>query len=479
MNIKEFIKKYYKISILIAIISLVLTVVLRGKLEGIKDAVMFFLATAVLCFEMYYAFIDKKKSLLLFIASFAIIVTGRKACNFDFLFFRVTYESIYITFIFLFSFKQVMNSISKYLKGKKTPEFHFIMLTAVFVLFSLNSCIYSKNIFSSLSYTYINIFVPVMFMLSILGNFKKEDIKNLIYALIIGIDLSCLYGFVQVTSNGMSLAKIRTNREMLTFGYHNINIFAGILVLIMPLVVDMILYNFKSKTKNEKIFLGVSMFLNLAALYLTMTRGAWIAFLVSAFIILVSKKYIKLLYGLLVVFLIGSKWIFKYILYRGQMHNDFFQNESMTARLQSIFTSIRILMKYPFGTGGGVFADFYKEFVLKGYMLFPSAVKDKITVATYALESAHNLWMQIAVDFGIVTLLAFLVIVINRVISIVRNYSLNRGNFTAIIVYLIFSILTGAEFEHKGIITGTLIIWLIFAFIQLNGEEGYSNEAID
>lgn len=476
MNIKKFLKQNYIILCSIFAISIVVFLFLFRKF-GMKDSAMISLATAMLILEIYYASVDMKKSMLLFIVSFPIFVTARKAVYFDILFVKVTYESIYITIMFILNIKSIFKFIRGKLQNKESLSSRFLFLVLIFVILATNSNIFSENILKSLSSTHISIYIPVMFMLISLVSFKEEDIKNIYYALILSVNLSCFYGFSQVITNGMTLRTISRNRDLLTFGYHNVNIFAGILLLIVPLVLEIVLY--RKLNKKEKIFIYGSLFINMIALAITFTRGAWISFLIAAFIMLISKKYKKIVYIFGIVFLLSSKWIVTFILHRGQINAEFFKNESMMARLQGIVASIKIIIKYPFGTGGATFAELYKKFAIDAYLTFPESIRLKAPIANYSLEMAHNLWFQIAVEFGIVCSILFFIIIINRLKVIFQNYSENRGIFTSIIVYLIFSVLTGIEFDHKGVITGTLIIWLIFAVAELKNKEGCLNERIN
>jgi len=475
MSIKEFSKKNYMILCSIIVISIVVFLFLFNKI-GIKDSGMVSLATAMLIFELYYASIDMKKSILLFIISFPIFVTARKVVYFDLLFIKVTYESIYITIMFILNIKNIGKFVKSKLHNKKSYSSKFLCLIIIFVVLATNSNIFSEHIMKSLSSTYISVFIPVMFMLIILVNFKSEDIKNIFFALIVSIDFSCFYGFSQVITNRMSLGDVMRNRNLITFGYHNVNIGAGIILLIVPLVLELILY--RKLNRKEKVFIYGSLVINIIALLITFTRGAWLCFLIVTFIMLISKKYKKILYFFGVVFLISSKWIITFILQRGQVNVEILKNESIMARLQAIVASCIIVIKYPFGAGGATFAELYKKFAMNAYLVFPESFRINAPVANYAMENAHNLWFQVAVEFGIVCSILFFIIIINRLKVIFENYSENRGAFATIIIYIIYSVLTGNEFDHKGVITGTLIIWLIFAIVELNNKEDCLNERL-
>ncbi len=337
------------------------------------------------------------------------------------------------------------------------------------VIFAINSISFSQNIVMSLSETYMGLIAPIMFMLCVVSIFTKEDRFKIYYMLIGGLNLSCFYGFFQIFANRIPLNEISRNRALITFGYHNINIFAGILTITLPFIMDMILY--KDNTKKEKRFLYISMIICLTALVLTFTRGAWMSFAISIFIILISKKYKKILYFLLAISLFLAKPLLSLMITRGGTTVSFFQNESVIARLQSIFTSIRMMVHYPFGIGAGNFESMYKNFAMEGYFAMPQSFRTQITTANYTLENAHNLWLQIGVEFGVVCSIIFFIIVLNRIALLFKNYSENRANFTSIVIFLIYTVLTGMEFNHKGVITETLIVWIIFAIISLNSSE--------
>lgn len=442
---------------------------LNYKRLGIKDSAMLFIATASITAAIYFAFKDRKKSLLLFIVSLPILVTARKAFYFDFLIFKITYETIYVTIIFTVCLKDIIKWCKAVYMNKDKRTLNYLIYICIFLIFALNSSIYSLNIMRSIGYTFISVIVPIMFMQSIVINFKKDDLKWIYYALFVQISFSSLYGFFQIFAFGESFS----DRSVLSFGYHNVNIYAGLVILIIPFMMDMFFYG-KIKIL-ERLFIGMAMVLNIAALYITFTRGALLAFLVSVPVIFLSRRYKYVLLGGGVLGIFAARPAFSYIVHRGTS-TSMFANESTIARLQSIFTSVKIFEKLPFGVGSGNFAEFYKDFSIRGYLAMPENFRTNILVASYNLEAAHNLWLQIAVELGIISAVVFLAIIINRLIAGIKNFKNNRPAVGAILAYLVFSVLTGVEFEHKGVITITLVIWLIFGIIQINNREVSCNE---
>ncbi|WP_392486647.1 O-antigen ligase family protein [Haloimpatiens sp. FM7315] len=450
--------------------------VLNVKKMGIKDSGMFFLATFLLVNQVYLIFKDSKKSIFLFILSLPILVTARKICSIDLVFLKITYESIYVTFLFLVKIKDIFRNLKYSVKNSSSLSFSFYIMILFFMVFVYNADIYSKDLFNSLSDTYLGVVVPIMFMISVISIIKTKDIDIIIYSLILNLDFSCLYGLMQILKDGVSLSNIKKNRALLTFGYHNVNIFAGILITILPLLMEIILY--KKSSKKGKVFFYGSFMLQLIGLAITFTRGAWICFILSVFLILISKKYSKILIVLTSIGLLLSKPALSFIISRGNQNTTFFTNESSVARIQSIFTDIQILKKFPFGIGMSSFKEFYKEFAGRGYLAMPESLRFKATAAHYMLEHAHNLLLQIGVEFGLVALVIFIALIINRLRLCLKNYGENRGLFISTLIYVIFSTLTGNEFNHKGVITGTLIIFMIFALIEVR-QKTYDLKSIE
>lgn len=432
---------------------------------GKKDFISIFVATYILLTDLYLLKINKKYSILLFIIAIPVLVTARKLCYFNFFIFRVTYETIYITALFIVCFNDIRYMIINGFKSADKKFKNLNILLLIMILFAYNSCSFSNNIFYSFGEIYIGLIAPIMFMLSVLVVIKKSDIKSLYYSLFTAMDLSCLYGFMQIVGLRIPAGKIIENREYITFGFNNINIFATIIITVIPVVLYSII--FKKNSIKEKIFLTASFILTSVSLLITYSRGAWICVIISIIIILFNKKYKKINLSIGILMILGLKPALSFILTRGT-NFSLLKNTSTVARVQGMFTDLLIILKYPFGSGPATYSFMYKMYAVEGYKLIPESIRFKISAAPYALESAHNLFLTMWVELGTVCLMIFLVIIINRIAAVFDNYNENKGIFSAIISYLIISLLTGSELNHKGIITGTLILFLYFGIIEIN-----------
>lgn len=461
-----------KINIIWGIVLGFIAAILNLKSAGIKDSISLLFAVALLVNEIYLLLKKKnKKSIILFLLSLPFLVTARKFVQIDILVFKITFESIYITLLFLLNIKTIYRNIKKQFHNGSKSSFVMYIYLFIFIVLVYNANTYSVYIKKSLADTYIGVVVPIIFMVSIMSLLRKEDEKSIIYAIILNINISCIYGFLQLLQDGVSLRHISANRMALTFGYHNVNIFCGILITVFPFVLNYILYNREQMNKNEKIYIYISFLIQVSALMVSYTRGAWLIALLAMFLTLISKKYKRVVIFIIIISLIFLKPVMSFILTRGNSVNSFIHNESAVARIQSISTDFIIIQQYPFGIGMSSFPEYYKEFAVRGYLNMPESLRLHVDAAHYMLEHAHNLILQICVEFGIGALITYLALIINRIRATLRNYSENRAYFVSIICYISFSTLTGNEFNHKGVITGTLIIFLLMALIQLKSEE--------
>lgn len=467
-HIRKYWNEYSKILLISIVISAVLSSISYMKI-GLKSSALLFAGLFSLLFNVYLIYKDKRKSIILFLLLLPIYVTVRRVCYFNILFIRVTFETIYITILTISSAKDIIKTIRGLFKSKDNSSFNYAFLLLAFLIFSANSSFYSPDIWTGLGEVYIGVLAPVMLMLCFITYFNYSDKYGIYYILIATLDFSCVYGFAQLFSRGISPSAIKANRVFLTFGYNNVDIFAAILISVLPLHTEMIFY--KKNKKREKLFLYISFALYSISSLITFSRGAWICYIIVIFMTFCSKKYRKFLLALIIPSVFLAKPVLSFILHRGTT-TSLLNNESTIARIQSIFTSMLIMRKYPFGIGGLQFADAYKKFSLQGYFSMPENLRLNATAAHYSLEHAHNLFLQIGVEFGIISAVIFIIIIINRLMKAYRNIEYNRGAINSVLIFCIFSLVTGTELNHKGIITGTLILFIIFGIIQLSTEEG-------
>lgn len=469
----EFMKDIKKMAF-ISVILLAIGIMLVSKL-GIKDGITVTGSIGAVIIIILQSKKDIKKSIYLFIIAMPILVTARKAFYLDLGLIKLNFESIIIIYLFVFNYKSIINKL-KSISTTKSGKI-FIKCMIFLLIASYASCFYSKHIMESIALNTTSILVPTLFMITIIGIFNKGDIKRIVYSLIVCVNLSCFYGFMQMFNIGTSLSAIKDAREYITFGYHNTNIFVVVALLIYPLLLNELLY--KKNNKKEKLFLIVSLMVETIALLATFSRGAWLALGLAFMFILFSKKY-RVVFGVIsIVAILSASTLLPYIMSRGgSTESGPLTNQSTTARIQSISTSTIIMKENILGVGYGEFNNAYRDHSLEGYMAIPEEIRHKMRSPFYTLENAHNFFLHIGVELGLGVLVAIILIFFNRIMACLKNYKDNRGIFIAMGIFIFIGMTTGIELNHKGVLTSTYILWAIFALITLNSIDDNENKEI-
>lgn len=272
---------------------------------------------------------------------------------------------------------------------------------------------------------------------------------------------------VQVLGIGLSLNVIKKSREYLTFGYHNVNIFVNIALLVYPLLLSELLY--KNTDKKEKIFLIGSLLLQTGSIFITFSRGAWLALAMVTVAIFFSKKYKVIFAVMMVTGLLLGNLLLPSILSRGSGNQSFLVNTSNTARILSIYTSKEIMMDNIYGVGFGNFNQKYRNYVISGYLNINEQERMQMSTPLYTLEHAHNFFLNIGVELGIFALIAVILVFFERIMVCIRNFDDNRDFLISILMFIFIGLTTGIELNHKGVITNMYILWILFGLVTLQG----------
>lgn len=451
--------------IILLLLTLVVVLMATVSTLGLKDAATFAMSVGLIIIMLEVSRYDMKKSIYIFFVAMPILVTARKLLYLDLWLIKLNFESLMIIYFFVVNYKKIISKFNIINESKINKRFIYYM--SFFMLASYVSCFFSKDIMDSFALNTTSVLVPTLFMITILALFEKSDIKNIVYALIISINLSCLYGFAQMAGIGGGLSNIKALRSHVTFGYHNTNIFVFIAMLVYPLLLNELFY--KKNNKKENIFLICSLMLQTMAIALTFSRGAWLSLGLVFVAVLFSKKYKKIFIVICILGVISLPVVLPYIMTRGNTGSvSMLNNQSTTARIQSIYTSVEIMKDNVLGVGFGEFNNSYRDYAVEGYLSIEESIRDQMKSPYYTLEHAHNFFLQIAVEMGFLSLILIILILSNRLVVCIKNYKENRGFFVAIVMFIFLGITTGIELNHKGVVTSTYMLWAIFALVALN-----------
>lgn len=451
--------------IIIAGLLIALCGILAIKKVGVKDGATFTMSVILTMFIFVVAVKNIKKAIYIFIISLPILVTARKLFYVDLYLLKLNFESLIIIYLFIIGYKQVINRFLILINDSRRSKI-VIYLISLFVIGSYISVFFSDNIVTSLELTTTSVLIPMLLFIIIVGIFDKSDIQTIVYCLIICINLSCLYGGIQVLGIGLSLSAIKGAREYLSFGYHNVNIFVNVALLVYPLLLNEMLY--KKNSKKKKVFLICSFLLQSGAIFITFSRGAWLALGMIVVAIFFSKKYRIVFITMILIGLVLGRSLLPIILNRGGGNQSFLSNTSNTARVLAIYTSKEIIKDNLCGIGYGDFNKAYRENVVSAYKSIDISKRQYITTPTYTLEHPHNFFLSIGVELGVVAVISIILLFIERILRCIKNFSDNRAILISILIFIFIGLTTGIELNHKGVITNMYILWILFGLITVN-----------
>ena len=443
-------KKYIKWSSLA--IFIIVSALLSVKAIGVKDGATFTLSLVVTLYIILNSRKDIKKCLYLFIISMPILVTARKLLYLDLFVIKLNFESIVILYIFITNFKSIINKGREFVNRYKLLSYFIIL----FCLFSYISCMFSNKPILSLELTTTSILLPIILGLIFITIFDKSDIKK----------ISCFYGLLQLLGVLVSGTSIKDSREMLTFGYHNVNIFVNVALMVFPLLLNEILY--KKNSIMEKVFLILSALLQIGCIFITFSRGAWLALGLVIILIIFSKKYKYLFISLVIIGGLLSPIVLPKVMGRGDSSTHFLQNTSNTARVLSIVTSKNIMIDNVFGVGYGNFNEVYRTNVADTYLSLDYNLRKNMTAPLYTMEHAHNFFLNIGVELGVIPFVSIIGIIGIFIWLSIKRYKENRGIFVSLIIFIFIGLTTGIQLNHKGVLTNTYILWILFGMIIIN-----------
>ncbi|HRJ98088.1 MAG TPA: O-antigen ligase family protein [Ignavibacteria bacterium] len=231
---------------------------------------------------------------------------------------------------------------------------------------------------------YVCIILSPFFIFLIFNNLNiKKEYLNLFFDILIisGVILSIISIYVIIVS-GFNL-KLR-----LTSIWSHYNLLAAYLMILFMFCVSFLIHENK---RSKKFFYSVSLFLIILGLFLTQTRGVWLSTIVSFGIFFIKRP--KVIVPFISVLLIILVLFFDVINERVLTVVNFGKDVSSLGRLQAWMASWILFMENPiFGHGFDAFRNMMEN-------VFP--------VYFVVVTHAHNTYLQILLELGLVGFLLY------------------------------------------------------------------------
>lgn len=311
------------------------------------------------------------------------------------------------------------------------------------------------------------IVIPFFLYVSLVAvNDSRKDTEAIINSLVAALFISGLFSLVQpIISNQLLMFLYMRNPSF----YYNPNIFGEIIIAIIPLVVYKLI---NAPNGFKRSIFGVVLLISTLALIFTGSKGGLIAFALQIAIMLYYHKnlYKKIKENVL------RHWFITLILLGVVVYNlpmlfdtvfrRFFtlelsnESSSTNERLSGWSAAISMGLSSFLGVGLDNFKYVYPTLGSSGELF---------------LESAHNFFLHIFAETGIVGSTLFMLSVIIFIVRI-YNIGLTRvGNIKVLSIYLraslygylAYSFMVGGEFNHNDINANMLFLASIMAVITI------------
>ncbi|MFC2040898.1 O-antigen ligase family protein [Chloroflexota bacterium] len=345
-----------------------------------------------------------------------------------------------------------------------------------FVVVCLISSCFSSDIALSISYIIEGIIIPILLYYLIVNVVKTSgQLHRMLVVMFTYIILGGAYQLYQIYEvTGFSTAALSSS-EAIVWKVRGTavasDVFAGASAVIplMPVVLMLCL------AKGQRLWLRFWTFLALVLGYSTILfsfeRGAWLASVVQIVLMVIFGIRVRSFVVVLALLVIFLGWLFGggellagILRMRPEAYLGFGTlDESILCRFWTWGESFKLMINHPLtGIGLGTFPS---AFIIYHGIIYPELW----------MQSAHNLFLDIGAEAGILALLliiAIFALALNKGVSLIRSiqdtYSKNLilGLLVGVIGYIVVGVSTGTSLSYKHFILTTLVLWATMGLIM-------------
>jgi O-antigen ligase len=288
-----------------------------------------------------------------------------------------------------------------------------ILLVAAQLCWTLVTVILSTDVLLSVKYFLAKSWYILAFLVLPLFIYKGPIlIRRTAMVLAGSMFLSVLFVLYKHAAFGFSFEKVNTALE--PFYRNHVN-YSALLVCTAPILIAFI----RAK-RTFRFWLIVAFIIVLAALYLSYSRGAWLALIIGmTSYVLLQKKWMVSAFVLFIAFTLGSifwlQYNDRYLQYAPQysttiFHTNFEEHLVATYKMKDLSTAERYFRwigglrmtkdSWLSGFGPNTFYDNYKPYTIPAFKTYVSRNEEHSTV--------HNYFLLLIIEQGAMGLLLFL-----------------------------------------------------------------------
>jgi O-antigen ligase len=295
---------------------------------------------------------------------------------------------------------------------------------------------------------------------------SKKDLLYIITLFIISSIIPAIVGYIQLFNGaGLYTNPGFENRIAGTFGHPNV--LGYFLLIIIALMVYMFFENSIKQPLYKVAFVGYGILLAIL-LIATYTRGAWIGLallLVGVSLIRYTKKTLimgSIITPIIVIGVAGYIWLEQNIWYNLTPLEDV----PVIARVVGLFNgdpSDSIIWRQV------MWADMYNKGLSRPWTGFGTGTIETVVeqvrgVSLGALE-AHNDYIKIFVEMGIIGLVAYVLFIVGIVYSLLIRIQSRKDTLLLIMTFLVFAIYLSSIWDN--LLRQTAVMWIFFGLLGM------------
>lgn len=347
--------------------------------------------------------------------------------------------------IFLwYSNKTAFSILDEEIKGYMKAYGVFVLLTIPSILVSDSLVTSIKDFFGLWIWRYV-VFVIIAVFIK-----RREYLVNMLAAFLAVSSVECLFTLLEVLNH------IRTDGRGWGFGGNPL-ILSGVMCMLLPVVVVILMDpGFEKKLKKISVFAVISI---LVGLLCNKSRGAWLTELIV--IPVATYRYVKknkfYLAVMLAVFfgIAGFMVSSPQYMQRVKSITNITTERSNADRIWAWRSALDMLREHP-ATGVG-FGQFKVRYL----------AEYKYAQESQKLTHAHNNFLQVSAENGIIGLAGFLYFIGYYLYRSMRNYCINKNPYDILVFTIFFGFicLFGMIDYSLGFSTGIRTMWFLLAIL--------------